>query len=107
MTSPSKIRVGNAPVSWGVYEADRPNPPFARVLDDIAAAGYEGTELGPYGYLPTAPDALAARAAQAQRSASGSSFVPLPLEDASRRARGGGHRRSPSGACSRRRASRK
>jgi hypothetical protein len=33
------IRVGNAPVSWGVYEADRDNPPFARVLDEIAAAG--------------------------------------------------------------------
>ena len=52
MTS-SRSRGGNAPVSWGVYEADRPNPPFARVLDDIAAAGYAGTELGPYGYLPT------------------------------------------------------
>ena len=44
-----QIRVGNAPVSWGVYEADRPNPPFDRILDEIARAGYEGTELGPYG----------------------------------------------------------
>ena len=31
--TPPRIRVGNAPVSWGVYEADRPNPPFARVLE--------------------------------------------------------------------------
>ena len=63
------IRIGNAPVSWGVYEADRENPPFSRVLDDIATAGYEGTELGPYGYLPTAADALAAEL-RARRPAS-------------------------------------
>lgn len=80
------MRVGNAPVSWGVYEADRPNPPFGKVLDAIAEAGYEGTELGPYGYLPTAPDALD-RELRSRRLALGSSFVALPLEDASQRAR--------------------
>jgi len=80
----SKIRVGNAPVSWGVYEADRPNPPFARVLDEIAAAGYEGTELGPFGYLPTTPEALSSELKK-RKLGLGSSFVPLPLEDASRR----------------------
>ncbi len=30
-----------------------PEFPYARVLDEIAQAGYSGTELGPYGYLPT------------------------------------------------------
>jgi inosose dehydratase len=80
------MRVGNAPVSWAVYEADRPNPPFARVLDEIAAAGYEGTELGPYGYLPTEPDALR-RELTSRRLGLGSSFVPLPLEDAAARPR--------------------
>jgi inosose dehydratase len=79
------IRVGNAPVSWGVYEADRPNPPFARILDEIARAGYEGTELGPYGYLPTEAAALAGEL-KARRLGLGSSFVALPLEDGSRRA---------------------
>ena len=83
--NPPRIRIGNAPVSWGVYEADRPNPPFARVLDDIAAAGYEGTELGPYGYLPTTPDALAAELRK-RKLGLGSSFVPLPLENPARRA---------------------
>jgi inosose dehydratase len=73
-------------VSWAVYEADRPNPPFATVLDQIAAAGYEGTELGPYGYLPTDP-AVLARELSARGLTLGSSFVPLPLEDPSRRAR--------------------
>jgi len=80
------MRVGNAPVSWAVYEADRPNPPFARVLDEIAAAGYEGTELGPYGYFPTDPAALD-RELRSRRLGLASSFVPLPLEDASRRGR--------------------
>src|SRR3954468_14047831 len=78
------MRVGNAPVSWGVYEADRPNPPFASVLDGIVAAGYSGTELGPYGYLPTTPRELE-RELRSRGLSLGSSFVPLPLEDASRR----------------------
>ncbi len=79
-------RVGNAPVSWAVYEADRPNPPFATVLDQIAAAGYEGTELGPYGYLPTDPSVLAKELAMRGLTLA-SSFVPLPLEDPSYRER--------------------
>jgi inosose dehydratase len=78
------MRVGNAPVSWGVYEADRPNPPFADVLDGIARAGYSGTELGPYGYLPTTPKELD-HELRSRGLTLGSSFVPLPLEDAARR----------------------
>jgi inosose dehydratase len=32
---------------------DTPNvPPYGQVLDEIREAGYVGTELGPYGYLP-------------------------------------------------------
>src|SRR5207237_2695007 len=49
------IRVANAPVSYGAFELTigvLPNVPGPkRVLDAIAAAGYEGTELGPLGYL--------------------------------------------------------
>ncbi len=77
-------RIGNAPVSWGIYEAHLPNPPFSAVLDAIAAAGYEGTELGPYGYLPTTKEALA-RELDSRGLALGSSFVPVALEDASSR----------------------
>ena len=79
------IRVGNAPVSWGVYEAHLPNPPFAQVLDAIAAAGYEGTELGPYGYLPTEPSQLA-RELTTRKLALGSSFVSMILADPAKRA---------------------
>ncbi len=49
------IRVANAPVSYGAFELTVgivpgvPGPD--EVLDAIAAAGYEGTELGPPGYL--------------------------------------------------------
>jgi inosose dehydratase len=49
------ISVANAPVSYGAFELTvgvLPNVPGPeRVLDAIAAAGYEGTELGPVGYL--------------------------------------------------------
>jgi inosose dehydratase len=51
------IRVANAPVSYGAFELTvgvLPNVPGAdEVLDAIAAAGYDGTELGPLGYLGT------------------------------------------------------
>ncbi len=49
------IRVANAPVSYGAFELTvgvLPNVPGPdEVLDAIAAAGYEGTELGPLGYF--------------------------------------------------------
>ena len=73
-------RVGNAPVSWAVYEAHLPNPPFKTVLDAIASAGYEGTELGPYGYLPTDREELK-RELDRRQLTLGSSFVPVSLED--------------------------
>ena len=48
-----QIRIATAPVSWGVIMKDTPNvPPWKQVLTEIAEAGYTGTELGPYGFLP-------------------------------------------------------
>lgn len=50
------IRIGNAPCSWGVEFADDPrNPPWRQVLQDCAAAGYRGIELGPIGFMPEDP----------------------------------------------------
>ena len=47
------MRLGTAPDSWGVWFADDPRQtPWRRYLDECTAAGYEWTELGPYGYLP-------------------------------------------------------
>ncbi|MFN8488533.1 MAG: sugar phosphate isomerase/epimerase [Caldilineaceae bacterium] len=48
------IKIGSAPDSWGVwFPSDPQQTPWSRFLDEIATAGYEWTELGPYGYLPT------------------------------------------------------
>ncbi|MEU8692736.1 sugar phosphate isomerase/epimerase [Streptomyces sp. NPDC048665] len=54
-----RIRVGSAPDSWGVWFPDDPQQvPWDRFLDEVAEAGYEWIELGPYGYLPTDPARL-------------------------------------------------
>jgi inosose dehydratase len=60
------IKIGNAPCSWGVEFANDPrNPTWQRVLDECKAAGYDGIELGPIGFMPEDPvvlgDALASR----------------------------------------------
>jgi len=54
------IRAASAPINWGIMEhVEFPAAyPYGRVLDEIAAAGYAGTELGPYGFLPTDPAVL-------------------------------------------------
>ncbi len=54
------IQIGNAPCSWGVEFADDPrNPPWRQVLQENAAAGFKGIELGPVGYMPEDPAILA------------------------------------------------
>ncbi|WP_199043752.1 TIM barrel protein [Glycomyces salinus] len=59
-TQALNLRLGSAPDSWGVWfpEDDR-QLPYTRFLDELAEAGYEWVELGPYGYLPTDPQVLA------------------------------------------------
>jgi len=49
------IRIASAPVSWGVMEETdaRVWPPAKQVMEEIASAGYSGTELGPHGYYAT------------------------------------------------------
>ena len=48
------ITIGSAPDSWGVwFPSDPQQTPWQRFMDEIVEAGYEWTELGPYGYLPT------------------------------------------------------
>ncbi|MEV0121947.1 sugar phosphate isomerase/epimerase [Streptomyces sp. NPDC050703] len=60
MTTLSRIRIGSAPDSWGVWFPEDPRQvPWRRFLDEVAASGYEWIELGPYGYLPTDPAVLA------------------------------------------------
>jgi inosose dehydratase len=58
----SKITIGSAPDSWGIWYADDPHQtPVSRFLDEVAEAGYEWIEIGAYGYLPTDPEQLRAQ----------------------------------------------
>ena len=76
----SRIRLASAPVSWGIleFEGVQPRYRYERVLDEIAETGYEGTELGPYGYLPTDPAQLKAKLDRRGLTLL-SAFVPVDL----------------------------
>ena len=77
------LEPGTGPVSFGVDFADAPdNPPWADVLDGIAAAGYRWTELGPIGYLP----ADAGPQLEARGLGLTAGFVFEPLHDPARHA---------------------
>lgn len=72
------MRLGTAPITWGVCEMEGwgERLPYPRVLDEMAALGFAGTELGPPGYLPDDPDALRA-ALQERNLAFVGSFCPI------------------------------
>ena len=55
------IRVANAPCSWGTLEFELRcgEHGYLEVLNEMARAGYEGTELGDWGFMPTHPAQLA------------------------------------------------
>ena len=74
------IQIGTAPVSWGVMEIDSwgARKPYPDVLDEMVAAGYRGTELGPYGYFPTDPKQLISELSSRGLTMV-SAFVPVPL----------------------------
>ncbi len=49
----NSITITTAPCCWGVDDVKNPYlPPWENVLDEAAAAGFGGLELGPYGYMP-------------------------------------------------------
>jgi inosose dehydratase len=74
------IRVANAPCSWGALEFDATEQPApaSQVLDEMAAAGYAGTELGDWGFLPTDAANLAADVGR-RDLALVAAFVPVAL----------------------------
>lgn len=66
---PGMLSIGNAPLSWGVFEGEAAsNPPWSRVLDEIVESGYRHVELGPIGFLPEDTDRLGRELAQRQLS---------------------------------------
>ena len=73
------IRVGNAPCSWGNVEwEDKSGSSLtsSRMLDELTQAGYTGTELGDWGFMPTNPDELKAELAKRKLTMTGA-FVPV------------------------------
>jgi inosose dehydratase len=78
-----KLLVGNAPCSWGTLEFEEAKGeqiPFDRMLTELAEAGYTGTELGDWGYMPTDPAVLRAELAKRKLVMLGA-FVPVALKN--------------------------
>jgi inosose dehydratase len=55
----SRLMLGTAPDSWGVWFPEDPHQvTWRQYLDEVARAGYVWTELGPQGFLPQDPAQL-------------------------------------------------
>lgn len=53
------VTIATAPCCWGVDDLRNPHLlPWERVLDEPAAAGFGGLELGPYGHMPLDPGVM-------------------------------------------------
>jgi len=77
------IRIGTAPVSWGIMEVEtswQRQQTFGSVLDEMVSAGYAGTELGPWDFLPTDPVKLTAELSRRNLRLI-SAFVPIALAE--------------------------
>jgi inosose dehydratase len=86
----AKLMVGNAPCSWGTLEFEEAKGEqigFDRMLDELAGAGYTGTELGDWGYMPTDPAALRGELGKRGLVMLGA-FVPVALKNVSAHAAG-------------------
>jgi inosose dehydratase len=86
----SKISIGNAPCSWGALEFEGlagERIGYAQMLDELRDAGYTGSELGDWGFMPTEPAALRAELSRRDLTLTGA-FVPVALRDQSAHAAG-------------------
>jgi len=79
------IKIANAPCSWGVLEFDLGGKAagFEQVLDEISETGYQGTELGDWGFMPVVPKELRKELDKRSLSMVGA-FVPVFLKDRSK-----------------------
>lgn len=76
------IKVANAPCSWGIleFELERGVTDCLQILEEMREVGYEGTELGDWGFLPTDPAELAQAVSDHQLDLL-AAFVPVALSD--------------------------
>jgi inosose dehydratase len=72
----------SAPDSWGVLDYPGPSweQSYETMLDEMVAAGYQGTELGPYGFFPTDSEILERQLERRGLRLLGS-FVPVQMGD--------------------------
>ncbi len=77
----TEYRIANAPCSWGILDFDPTHQiGFSKLLDEISATGYAGTELGAWGFMPT--DAAKLHSELTQRAlAMVGAFVQVSLTD--------------------------
>lgn len=83
------IKIANAPCSWGVLEFDLDGKAagFEQVLNEIRDTGYEGSELGDWGFMPAVPADLRKELDQRNLSMVGA-FVPVFMKDKTKHAAG-------------------
>ncbi len=83
------IRVANAPCSWGILEFELQGKAagYRQVLDEMRATGYQGTELGDWGFMPTDPKVLRRELAARQLQLL-AAFVPVDLSNPQAHAEG-------------------
>jgi len=83
------IKIANAPCSWGVleFELEGKAAGFEQVLDEIRETGYQGTELGDWGFMPIVPKELRKELDKRTLEMVGA-FVPVFLKDKNKHAAG-------------------
>ena len=76
------IKIANAPCSWGVLEfgLEGQTAGYDQVIDEIKEAGYEGTELGDWGFMPSKPHELSKELSTRNLELPGA-FVPVALSN--------------------------
>jgi len=78
----ARFQFASAPDSWGVLDYEGPSwqQSYEKMLQEMSAAGYTGTELGPYGFFPTDAGLLRSKLEEHKLSLL-ASFVPVVLSD--------------------------
>jgi inosose dehydratase len=81
-TISERFLFASAPDSWGVLDYPGPSweQSYEKMLDEMVAAGYTGSELGPYGFFPTDPKVLEPQLVKRKLKLL-ASFVPVKMTD--------------------------
>lgn len=82
-------RIASTPCSWGVLDFNLKEniPAYKQVLVEMKDAGYSGTELGQWGFLPTMAFDLREALKESKLTLVGA-FVPVALQDPDRHHQG-------------------